>query len=178
MIVHIDTDRLQDMMTQLERANDNIDDAASKLMSVTTHNSWACRERYTINEYVLENRSDAQKLKSDCARFTRTARVVSGQFIDKETGISRLFAGVEGALSRILANPVKNVVSGGIASSVMQSLASNLISNQNRRMTSGAASSALASALNTSFSHTTCGGSISSPLSQVSLGSIELGSKR
>ena len=110
MEVNLDTERLQDMMNILQEANNSIDSAAEKLLSITTHNGWACKERYTINDYVLENRNLAKTLQSDCTRFCRAAKGVADDFVETESGISHMFSSVEGALAQILANPVGAVV--------------------------------------------------------------------
>lgn len=110
MIVNLDTDRLQEMMALLQSANSNIDSAAEKLLSITTHNGWACKERYTINDYVLENRKLAKALQADCANFCAVAKTVADDFVTTEKSISDMFSSVEAALAAILSNPVGSVI--------------------------------------------------------------------
>lgn len=125
MVVNLDTEQLQDMMNILQEANNDIDIAADKLLSITTHNGWACKERYTINDYILENRNLIKALRSDCSSFCAAAKSVADDFVETERGISQMFSSVESALAQILANPVAFVV---INSSAVGAIASNVIS--------------------------------------------------
>lgn len=124
MEINLDTERLQDMMNLLQDANDSIDSAANKLLSVTAHNGWACKERYTINDYILENRNLVKALQSDCSRFCAAAKAAADDFVETEGSISQMFSSVEGALAQILANPVVSIVLNtssivGIASTIL-----------------------------------------------------------
>lgn len=128
MMINLDTERLQDMMNLLQDANNSIDSAANKLMSITTHNGWACKERYIINDYAMDNRNLVKALQSDCSSFCAAAKSVADDFVETESGISQMFSSVEGALAQILANPVASVV---INASSVGAIASAVFSNGN-----------------------------------------------
>lgn len=57
-MIYIDTERLQGVMSTLEVVNNSIDEATQQLMQITTHINRRCRERNTINEYVLNCRQE------------------------------------------------------------------------------------------------------------------------
>ena len=110
MKLNIDTDRMRDMIDVLQTANGEIDSATEKLLSITTHSGWACKERYTINNYILENRASMKTLQTESANFFRVVKAATEEFIETERSISQMFPGVESALARILSNPVASVV--------------------------------------------------------------------
>lgn len=101
-MINIDTDHLQDLMAVLQSASDNIDSAAEKLLSITTHNEWGCKERVAINDYILENRNMIKVLQDQCSSFCSTAKIATEEFIETEKSIAELFPGIEGKLGAIL----------------------------------------------------------------------------
>lgn len=109
-MIDIDTERLQSLMNTLSAANDRIDEAASLLMQITTHDNWGCRERYAINEYTLKNRRKIQQLQVDSHNFLTAAKAAANEFTDTEKSISEMFSTLEGLISRIVANPVSDVM--------------------------------------------------------------------
>lgn len=108
-MIDIDTARLQELMAKLQQANTEIDSACNTLLSITTHDGWACRERHVINEYILENRANIQKLRDRSNNFAHVAKAVVDEFVDTEVKIPSLFNSVESALASIIATPISKV---------------------------------------------------------------------
>ena len=110
MMIYIDTERLQSVMLTLENANQAIDEANQLLMQITTHNDWGCKERHAINDYVLNCRKEIQVLQQNSESFYRTSKSVADEFLETETGISRLFESVEGVLAKAISANVPQMV--------------------------------------------------------------------
>ena len=98
----IDTERLQSLMGALDSACKSIEEAMGELQQMTTHENWACPERHAINDYILTNRADIQKLQVRSFTFTSVARQVANEFVETESGISGLFHSLEDKIGDVL----------------------------------------------------------------------------
>lgn len=107
-MIDIDTERLYNLVDMLSVANERIDEAAALLMQITTHHDWGCKERYVINDDILDNRKNIQRLQEDGHSFLAAVKMVANEFSDTENSISEMFSTLEGMISRILANPVSS----------------------------------------------------------------------
>ena len=124
-MIYLDTDRLRQMVSTLESANQRIDEATEVLMQITTHDDWGCAERHQINEYILKCRSNMQQVQSTGGSFNHIMKQVAEEFIETENNISSLFAGLEGVLSRIL-SVVLSGMSGTISADTVIKNAANV----------------------------------------------------
>lgn len=110
-MINLDTEQLKSLLAQLESANEQIDEAMSYLQRVTTHSSWGCAERNTINEHILENRQQMQRIQQDSTSFLQTARAVTDDFCTTENDISNWFSSVDEAIARVNSIQVGTVTS-------------------------------------------------------------------
>ena len=100
-MINLDTEQLKSLLTQLESANNQIDEAMACLQRVTTHSSWGCAERNTINEHILENRQQMQRVQQESESFLTATRAVADDFCTTENDISNWFASVDEAIARV-----------------------------------------------------------------------------
>lgn len=115
-VILFDTAHIVSMMVKLQNANEEINRALDILNSVVTHDSWLCRERAVINDYILENRKKIQRLQSNCDAFTNVAKNVLDEFIAVEKKIPHMFENVDVHIARILADPVVRTTINGVVS--------------------------------------------------------------
>lgn len=127
-MIYLDTDRLRQMVSTLESANQRIDEATEVLMQITTHDDWGCAERHQINEYILKCRNNIQQLQSTGGSFNNIMKQVAEEFIETENNISSLFAGLEGVLSQTL-SVVVNCMSGAVSLDTVINSAANMTEN-------------------------------------------------
>ena len=111
-MIYIDTDTLKQLSHAARAATQELESAENLLRQVTSHWDWGCEEKVRINEYIDSNRSSIIKLRGDAANFTKAVEEVTNEFVQSETGISNLFGGVDGVLSRILSVPAEVVHMG------------------------------------------------------------------
>lgn len=100
-MINLDTEQLKSLLAQLESANNQIDEAMACLQRVTTHSSWGCAERNTINEHILENRQQMQRVQQESESFLTATRAVADDFCTTENDISNWFASVDEAIARV-----------------------------------------------------------------------------
>lgn len=100
-MINLDTEQLKSLLAQLESANNQIDEAMACLQRVTTHSSWGCAERNTINEHILENRQQMQRVQQESESFLTATRAVADDFCATENDISNWFASVDEAIARV-----------------------------------------------------------------------------
>lgn len=115
-VILFDTAHIVSMMVKLQNANEEINRALDILNSVVTHDSWACKERTVINDYILDNRRKIQRLQSSCDAFTNVAKNVLEEFIAVEKKIPHMFENVDVHIARILADPVVRTTINGVVS--------------------------------------------------------------
>lgn len=108
-MIYLDTDRLQEMVLTLEAANQRIDEATNLLMQITTHDSWGCKERYQINDYILENRKMIQVIQNTGGGFYKIMKQVASEFVETENNIGNMFSRLESVLCKILSVGVLGV---------------------------------------------------------------------
>lgn len=101
-MINLDTDQLKSLLAQLESANNQIDEAMSLLQRVTTHTSWGCSERSQINERILQNRQQMQRIQQDSESFLNTTRAVADDFCATENDISNWFSSVDEAIAKVM----------------------------------------------------------------------------
>lgn len=101
-MINLDTDQLKNLLAQLESANNQIDEAMSLLQRVTTHTSWGCSERSQINERILQNRQQMQRIQQDSESFLNTTRSVADDFCATENNISSWFSSVDEAIAKVM----------------------------------------------------------------------------
>lgn len=101
-MINLDTEQLKSLLAQLESANNQIDSAMNCLQRVTTHSSWGCAERNTINEHILENRQQMQRIQQDSESFLNATRAVTDDFCAAENDISGWFSSVDEAISQVI----------------------------------------------------------------------------
>lgn len=100
-MINLDTEQLKSLLAQLESANNQIDEAMACLQRVTTHSSWGCAERNTINEHILENRQQMQRVQQESESFLTATRAVADDFCTTENDISNWFSSVDEAIARV-----------------------------------------------------------------------------
>lgn len=108
-MINIDTEKLGGLLDRLAVAVSRMDEAAGLLMQVTTHNEWGCPERHTINDYILRNRAEMQRIQADGHSYLGASRASAQSFVDAERDIGAMFATLDGLLAGILADPVTKV---------------------------------------------------------------------
>lgn len=101
-MINLDTDQLKSLLAQLESANNQIDEAMSLLQRVTTHTNWGCSERAQINERILQNRQQMQRIQQDSESFLCTTRAVADDFCATENDISSWFSSVDEAIAKVM----------------------------------------------------------------------------
>lgn len=83
-------------------ASHTITDALATLNRITTHDDWACKERDTINEYIITNKNRARQLQENMESFLNAIRQSALTFENVEASISDMFSNVDSLLSDIL----------------------------------------------------------------------------
>ena len=112
-MIYIDTDQLISMMGMLKTANEKINEAMEMLLQTTIHDDWGCKERDTINAYILESREKCRALKERCDNYTNAAKLASDGFVERESEISDMFSGVDDLIGHLLAADIPGGISGG-----------------------------------------------------------------
>ena len=97
-MIYFETERLTQMMSAVDAANEQIDTAAVKLQKITTHEDWGCKERHQINEMITEIHKHVKTLQSSNRSFTAAVRRGVDGFLEKEKALSSLFETVEAVL--------------------------------------------------------------------------------
>lgn len=110
-MINLDTEQLKSLLAQLESANNQIDEAMACLQRVTTHSSWGCAERNTINEHILENRQQMQRVQQESESFLNATRAVADDFCTTENDISNWFSSVDEAIAQVNSIRVSSVSS-------------------------------------------------------------------
>ena len=87
-VLDIDTDVLRQTVSTAKRTNDAITDAMNYLNQVVVHNDWMCKERYTINDHTVENRTLAQTIQGWSSSFYSAIDNAS-QLFDENAEIRR-----------------------------------------------------------------------------------------
>lgn len=100
-MINLDTEQLKSLLAQLESANSQIDEAMVCLQRVTTHNSWGCAERGTINAHIQENRQQMQRIQRNSESFLNTTRAVADDFCSTENRISSWFDSIDEAIAKV-----------------------------------------------------------------------------
>ena len=113
-MINLDTEQLKSLLAQLESANNQIDEAMACLQRVTTHSSWGCAERNTINEHILENRQQMQRVQQESESFLTATRAVADDFCTTENDISNWFASVDEAIARVNSIQVAKIIRRGV----------------------------------------------------------------
>ena len=109
-MINLDTDQLKNLLAQLESANNQIDEAVSLLQRVTTHTSWGCSERSQINERILQNRQQMQRIQQDSESFLNTTRSVADDFCATENNILLQYnTKILSSVPTISSNPLINL---------------------------------------------------------------------
>ena len=100
-MINLDTEQLKSLLAQLESANSQIDEAMVCLQRVTTHRSWGCTERSTINAHIQENRQQMQRIQRNSESFLNTTRAVADDFCSTENRISSWFDSIDEAITKV-----------------------------------------------------------------------------
>lgn len=105
-MISIDTTVLRDLVNAASSVNEAVNDAAEVLYSITTHNSWGCRERDAINDYTAKNKTKIKTMKENTDAFYHIIRTITGEFENTERSIADLFGSVESVISSVISIPV------------------------------------------------------------------------
>ena len=117
-MIYVDTDQLITMMGMLSTANDKINEAMEMLLQTTIHDDWGCKERDTINAYVLESREKCRTLKERCDNYTNAAKQASDGFLERESEISEMLSGVDDLIGHLLAEGIPEGTIGRAAANI------------------------------------------------------------
>lgn len=105
-MILIDTEVIKQLSAAAQSATAELESASQILSQITTHNDWGCKERETINAYIINNRKKMQDLMESSKNFTGALGQIAEEFVNTENSISDMFAGVENILRPILSIPV------------------------------------------------------------------------
>lgn len=97
----IDTDVLRQTVSMAKRTNDAITEAMNYLNQVVIHNDWMCKERYTINDHTVENRTLAQTIQGWSSNFYSAIDNASQLFDDTEKAAITEMDTLDEAIGRI-----------------------------------------------------------------------------
>jgi hypothetical protein len=117
-MIKIETDSMKDMVSLVDAANSEIDNVVELMGRVTTHDDWGCPERTEINEAISSAKNLVKVLQESNHGFLYAVQQALNEFLNKESGISKLFEGVEEFLKKALGIPVPSIVTGGISGAV------------------------------------------------------------
>ena len=101
-MLDINTDSLKQMASIAASANTEIEQAVELLNRISTHDDWCCSERFQIIEGIQECKKTASGIMDSSNGFLLAIKTVMDEFLEKESGISRLFESVEGVIKKTL----------------------------------------------------------------------------
>ena len=104
-MILLDTEEMKYMVHALSDATERINDAASQLLAVDTHDNWTCVERDDINRRILDNRSQILRLRADSQSFLAAVRHSAERFEEDEAQIQTIFSGIDSMIGASLAVP-------------------------------------------------------------------------
>ena len=99
-MINIDTDVLKQLASAAQLSNQNMIAALQKINTITDHNDWNCKERKTINQRMLSNKSLAQKLSAATEEFTANMNKMVARFDDFKAEAPKAFANLESLLAK------------------------------------------------------------------------------
>lgn len=112
-MILIDTDIMRQLVRAAASANESINVAVDALNSITTHNDWGCKEKYSINEYTTNNKNKVRIIQENSRRFLSVITDVSTDFENTEENISNMFSSVESILANVIGiTPIATVING------------------------------------------------------------------
>lgn len=109
-MISIDTEVIKQLAAVVKSATEELESASQLLNQITVHNDWGCKERVTINSYIMYNRKKMQELMEASRGFTTVVGSIAEDFVKTESGIAQLFGGVESILKRVISIPVSTSI--------------------------------------------------------------------
>lgn len=107
-MISIDSDIMRSIADNAASAVQEIHSGQEKLLNVTTHDDWNCRERDQINERVTELKKSVTVLQQTTERYLEIIKRTADRFDVADLNITKSFQGVRDRLGKAFSIPTPN----------------------------------------------------------------------